>query len=102
MSGGWKGSDRRDRLPDDWSSLRALVFARDGYRCRQILPDESRCPEAATDVDHVERGDDHRMENLQSLCDWHHKKKSGREGGQAAAARRPTQRRRPERHPGLI
>lgn len=101
----WAGSDRSSRLPADWAKIRSKVFKRDGYRCTAKMLDGTRCPGAAEECDHVRRGDDHRMENLTSLCTWHHGKKSGTEGGQARAAKwRKNNRRfrRGETHPGLL
>jgi 5-methylcytosine-specific restriction endonuclease McrA len=56
------------------------------------------CEAPANQVDHINPGDDHDYDNLQSLCRWHHARKSSAEG---AAARRPKQRqaREPEPHP---
>lgn len=99
MPGGWIGSTRRERLPADWHTIVARILARDERRCRAVLSDGTRCTETATDVDHIVRGDDHRDANLQALCSWHHRRKTAAEGN---AARRPlTNRRAPERHPGL-
>jgi len=98
MSGGWAGSDRRDRLPPDWSAIRAAVLRRDGYRCtRQTVL--GRCLGTATQVDHMVRGDDHRMENLTSLCGPHHAEKSSREGNEAKAAAAAARRRPYPREP---
>jgi len=100
----WANSDRRSRLPADWAKIRSRVFRRDGYRCTARMLDRTRCPEPATDCDHKIPGDDHSMENLTSLCSWHHGKKSGNEGGKARAAKwRSNNRkfRRGEAHPGL-
>ena len=102
---GWAGSDRRDRLPADWSKIRSRVLKRDGHRCTHTDEDGARCHSRATDVDHIIPGDDHSSSNLRSLCAYHHQKKSGREGGAALAAkkRRNAQKfKRVERHPGLI
>lgn len=99
MSGGWAGSKRRSELPADWPERRAYVLARDEYRCRW-REQRTVCGRAATDVDHITPGDDHRYENLQALCRDHHALKSSREG---SAARWAVRERRPaERHPGLI
>lgn len=101
----WQGSDRRSRLPDNWSQIRRRILARDGYRCTAYQADDTRCPEPATDVDHVRRGDDHRETNLTSLCGWHHREKSSREGAEAAAVKRRRAHykfRRVEKHPGEI
>ena len=67
----------------------------------------------ASDTDHLERGDDHRIENLRPICGKRcphcrderrtpcHVVKSSREGGQAAQAARPKRQREPEPHPGM-
>ena len=101
----WEGSDRRDRLPPDWHRIRIRILRRDGHRCTAKDANGVRCPELATDVDHVVAGDDHRDTNLASLCGWHHQRKSSREGAAARAAqrRRHDRRfRRSEQHPGLV
>lgn len=95
----WEGSTRRQRLPSDWAQRRARVLRRDGHRCT-VVTDGHRCPAPADEVDHIVRGDDHRMSNLASICTDHHKRKTARE---AADARRATSNRRPrEAHPGLV
>jgi 5-methylcytosine-specific restriction enzyme A len=97
---GWEGSTRRERLPGNWKQLRSAVLKRAGDRCQAIEHDGSRCPERATDVDHIRPGDDHALANLQALCSWHHGRKSGQEGGRS---RKWISKKRPaERHPGLI
>lgn len=102
---GWQGSDRRERLPDDWAKTRKRILRRDGFRCTARDERGFRCDEAATDVDHIIPGDDHRDENLTSLCGWHHAKKTGAEGARAKAkarARHANKFKRVETHPGLI
>jgi 5-methylcytosine-specific restriction protein A len=100
----WSGSDRRSRLPDNWSVLRKRILRRDGYRCTHRDPvTRVRCAEFATDVDHIIAGDDHRESNLRSLCGPHHQAKSSSEGGAAMAAKRreiDKRFRRTEKHPG--
>lgn len=106
-NGQWRGSTRRDRLPADWPQLCKLARELYGdwcYQCRH---------EKAADTDHVERGDDHRVQNLRPICglacpqcrDEHrtpcHTVKSSREGGQAAQAAKPKRARAPEAHPGM-
>jgi hypothetical protein len=71
-----------------------------------------RCKDPAVDVDHIINNDDHSYfgpgdprNNLQAICDWHHKKKSGAEGlvAKAAAIRRAGKKFvRTETHPGLL
>ena len=102
MSGGWVGSDRRARLPPDWPARRARVMARDGYHCTARLADDTRCTEPATDVDHINPGDQHDDTNLTALCGWHHARKSAAEGARAAHANRAPRQRPPEPHPGAI
>lgn len=60
-----------------------------------------RCPNVATDVDHIRPGSDHSEENLQSLCRGHHKAKTTREGHLAYMAQRKEQRKRIEREFGI-
>ena len=96
----WDGtSDRSERLPSDWPIRRLRVLRAASYRC-QVKTDGMPCGEPANEVDHIEPGADDRPENLQAICRWHHGRKSSAEGA-AARRPRPTQRREPERHPGL-
>ncbi len=88
---GWNGSTRRSRLPPNWDSLRVTVLRRDPT-CRH-----PGCPARSTDVDHVIANDDHRLTNLQGLCNPHHVEKTNRERPHRGTNRRP-----PERHPGGI
>lgn len=82
---GWSGSDRRSRLPANWSALRSKRLQLDGSRCRWLTNGE-RCNQPASEVDHIKPGDNHSLANLRSLCTWHHAKKSGGEGAAARAA----------------
>lgn len=99
MAEAWRVSP----LPDDWQQLRRLVFERDGYRCVMRMRDGSRCRDRATDCDHVNGDADHSLDNLQSLCAWHHRRKTAK---QANAARnvqgRMTERRPRAKHPGEL
>lgn len=98
MSGGWQGSDRKARLPEDWSQRRQRILIRDKRTC-QIVDDG--CLITATEVDHIHAGDDHDDTNLQAVCSECHAHKSAREGVEART-RILTDRRRPTpRHPGL-
>lgn len=96
---GWDNSDRRSRLPKDWSTRRTKVLERDHYECRWVIAPNRLCLMKATDVDHIKPGDDHSYTNLQSLCADHHQMKTIAE----RPLRRYYSRKRPtERHPGLI
>lgn len=96
----WDGSTRRARLPKDWSRIRRRIIRRD-KACVWPMSDGSLCGAQGTDVDHIVPGDDHRDENLQLLCTWHHRRKSAREGGTAAASTRVRTERPKPTHPAL-
>jgi len=101
----WTNSSRRDRLPPEWPQIRRRILRRDGYMCQWVLRDGTLCLDSATDVDHKQRGDDHREENLQSLCPMHHARKSAGEGGEAKAShmkRMESHFKRTEDHPGAL
>lgn len=101
----WEGSTRRQRLPADWNTVIRPAAER---RNPQHVCHWCGLP-GGSELDHKERGDDHRLENL----DWIHSRadylagrspqnchgiKSSREGAQAP---RVSVRRAPERHPAL-
>lgn len=96
----WSTSDRRQRLPKDWPKRRAAVRRRACGRCEGVsLHGEPRwhdtdCDGIGTECDHVKRGDDHSLGNLQWLSTPCHKAKTKAEG--------PTRKRPTERHPGLL
>lgn len=97
---GWEGSNRRERLPRDWPLRRLIRLKLDNFECQAIRADTGeKCRAYANQCDHIVHGDDHRIENLQSLCEWHHLRKSGGEGGRANAQKR---RKAQPQHPGII
>lgn len=104
----WESSDRRSRLPANWGSrtkpgsLVFQVWERDQGRCTWKLPSGARCPRPGSDVDHRNPGDDHRLSNLQLLCEHHHGKKTGREAFAGRMKRRKQPKKPQERHPGMI
>jgi 5-methylcytosine-specific restriction protein A len=101
----WSGDRRMQELPDNWKRLRERVLRRDGHECQMRFTDGKRCGEYANQVDHIVRGNNHELANLQALCDYCHKHKTGQEGGAASAASRVNAAgrfRRTERHPGLV
>ena len=93
----WERSDRRERLPSDWAARREAVRRRAGDRC-EIAGPAGRCPAYGTDCDHIARGDDHDLANLQWICRPHHLAKTAVEANEA----RVSARRAPGRHPGLL
>lgn len=98
MSGGWKDSLRRERLPPDWYRLRGHVKKRAGGVCEAPLSNGSRCTAPGTDCDHIIAGDNHDPSNLQWLCKAHHKIKTAAEAN-AAKAPALTSKHPGERHP---
>lgn len=84
---GWNSSNRKSRLPSDWSARRARVGRRDSWCCQAELASGFQCLEPGNQIDHINRfgGDDD--ENLQVLCEYHHKIKSSQEGVQARTER---------------
>jgi 5-methylcytosine-specific restriction enzyme A len=106
-NGRWAGSRRREQLPPDWPQRCQLARQLYGTACY-------KCGHAnAVDTDHVQRGNDHRPQNLRPICGAAcpqcaaehrtpcHLAKSASEGGRAAAAARPPRKRPPEQHPGI-
>jgi 5-methylcytosine-specific restriction protein A len=110
MSGGWKDSDRRARLPTDWPARRTAVHKRSGWKCEVLVIKHAgglpqRCGRYADGgVDHIINDDDDSLSNLRDTCSTHHRSKSSQEGNAAKAARRALIKRPkpPERHPGEI
>ena len=107
MPTGWQGSERRSTLPADWAVTCFRILRRDHHRCQWIRVDtDRRCLAQARDVDHIishaDGGSDDDS-NLQSLCEYHHRKKTGREGGIASGrSRRAKRDSEKPLHPGLI
>ena len=100
---GWyaRPSTRKETLPADWNHRRLATLRRDGHQCQHVRYDTGRkCGKHANQVDHVDDRDDHRLSNMQSLCEWHHQQKSSSQGGTAAAARRKQPQK--QKHPGII
>lgn len=98
MSGHWKGSTRRSRLPPDWASHTVpRILHRDHHLCYL-------CGHAGADtIDHIQPGDNHADWNLAAVHDRNpphcHRYKSSAEGHTARWAVR--EKRPAERHPGL-
>jgi hypothetical protein len=100
MPGKWQGSDRRQRLPDNWPTLAREVHKRSGWQCEFKLPSGRRCPRRADGgVDHIQNDDNHDLKNLRDTCHHHHGKKSSQEGATAKAEIAELKRRPAEQHP---
>ena len=94
-NGTWASSGRRHRLPPNWPELRLDTLRADDWVCQIQLP--GRCLGTATEVDHIERGDDHSPENLRAACAPCHAKKSSDEGNAAKRRKRELGKRPPGR-----
>lgn len=93
----WATSDRRQRLPANWPTIRAEVQRLAGNRCE--AEEHARgCNGYGTDADHIISGDNHDVDNLQWLSAECHKAKTARESAQRNHLR-ATMRRRTEQHP---
>lgn len=92
-------SRRHAPLPPGWYRTRLRILKRDGYQCTHIREDSTggRCPEKATDVDHIDPNGGEGDENLRALCGYHHRIKSSGEGG-----RRVHQSKTARKHPGQM
>lgn len=97
MAGGWRGSDRKSRLPRGWDRIRTEILARDPICVLCGVRPSTHC-------DHIRaKTDDHRPSQLQGVCKPCHLQKSSREGNEAQRANpRPSRRRPEEPHPGLL
>lgn len=95
MSGGWKNSNRKSRLPSNWTRLRAETLAKHPICVLCGVRPSTHC-------DHIKaKTDDHKQ--LQGVCEPCHLCKSSAEGNEAQRANpRPGRKRPPESHPGLL
>ena len=82
VTGGWKTSTRRSRLPKDWDRRRRTVLRRDRNTCYL-------CGDWATAVDHVVNNDDHAFANLAAICQTCHTAKTQSEALEGRMNRRP-------------
>lgn len=88
---GWTNSTRKHQLPPDWQQRRQHVLETAQGHCQcQGCPrcTGTPCTTPATDVDHIARGNDHSLTNLQALCTHCHRTKTAAEAAQARRTRR--------------
>lgn len=93
----WQG-ERRSHLPPDWERRRKATLQRD-RTCQIARP--RICTVRSTEVDHIQRGNDHSESNLRGVCRNCHMWKSSREGHDAKNQRKQRIK-RVEDHPGVI
>jgi 5-methylcytosine-specific restriction enzyme A len=91
----WRASNRRQHLPPGWSHQTVpRILARDRGICH-------RCGQpGATEVDHINRGDDHRDVNLGAIHHACHQHKTMLEAQAARRAQLAVLRHPGETHPG--
>lgn len=101
QSHGWSRwpSNRKAELPADWQVRRLRVLRRDSYRCQALVGAGVLCGSPANQVDHIERGTDHELSNLQALCRSCHARKTTAEAHAEQRRRRHVE---PEPHPGVV
>ena len=97
----WATSTRAARLPTDWAARKTRVYRRDHGRC-QSTHHNPKCDGRGAEVDHIIRGDNHALDNLQLLNHWCHVDKTNAENAADRTARAAMRRRPVEKHPGLI
>lgn len=104
MKHNWNAPRRspKRRPGPGWQRLRVAILVRDGGRCTILADDSSRCPEPATEVDHIRAladGGDDSPQNLRAVCGWHHRRLTAI----VANAHKPrySKKRPEEKHPGL-
>lgn len=88
----WQGSTRRATLPRDWPQIRRQVAAQANGMCQ--FP---ACGRPGNEADHIDNPYDHRLSNLQWLCNTHHTQKTLA----SQRTRRGSEKRPRERHPGI-
>lgn len=89
----------RPPLPPDWQKRRVRVFVRDGWRCQLGW---AGCAGEATEVDHIDGNNDHRLVNLRAVCEGCHRKRTQQQAADATRAMWARTRVPDERHPGLF
>ena len=94
----WTTSNRRQRLPKNWNELRKQILQTTNGKCAGLATPgwgtgywadgpqgtpyagprwhHTNCTTHATDVDHIQRGDSNRPDNLQPLCHTCHAAKT--------------------------
>lgn len=100
----WENS-RPTHVP---TRVREACLERDGYRCTAVLRDtQTRCPETTgLQAAHVRQwtpGERTTVDDVRTLCHWHHNRETQAEAAAARSARLrpPSAFRAREQHPGM-
>lgn len=96
---GWESSNRRERLPANWPTIRRQVKSRAKGRC-EATPHARGCGGWGTDADHITPGDNHHLNNLQWLSPACHRAKTAAEAAARNTAKADARQRPQEQHPG--
>ena len=97
----WSTSDRKQRLPHNWTAIRKAVKTRAKGKC-EATTHHPKCPGWGSDADHIIPGDDHSMSNLQWLSGACHMAKTNRETAARNSQRKAARSRPTEQHPGRL
>ena len=98
-------SPRRKELPPNWyTEIRPTVLDRDDYRCRWPRTDRRAgiCGARANQVDHREDRDSYALDDLWSLCQYHHMHKTQTQSVDARRDSLAKLRHPVDRHPGYL
>lgn len=102
----WEGSTRADRLPSWWPVTVRRIIKRDptclctGCPKCAGLAGEPPCFRPSQEVDHIDRGDNHKDDNLRGICRPCHGRKSALEGVEAREEKKKPSSFFGEKHPG--
>lgn len=88
------------------TAVREACLARDGNRCTEIQRDGHRCPETTRlEAAHITQwtpGEQTTVDNVRTLCHWHHNRETQQQAAQARATLPRPQHNHPgETHPAL-
>ena len=88
------------------TKLRNACLQRDNHQCTATMLNGQRCPETTNlEADHIhgwQQDEQLTVEELQTLCTWHHNQKTQKQATAARKAKAPPTKRRNNKHPGLI
>ena len=86
--------------------LREACLARDGHRCTAAMRDGSRCAQTTNlEAHHIagwQPAERLTVDQLVTLCSWHHKKVTAAQSAAARAAAAQSRARPRKKHPALL
>jgi 5-methylcytosine-specific restriction protein A len=93
------GWNSKRALPKDWGARKLRVWREKGRVCALQY---DGCEGYATEVDHIDGNEDHRIVNLQPVCSRCHDVKTKRQSKVAARKKADLLHPREEKHPGML